>query len=64
MKRPMAINLKAIFLAAACVVMLAGSLPLINAADQVPLSSVARRDASPNAEFSTRKKKISSRLRA
>jgi len=37
----MAFNLKARFLPVACIVILAGSLPLINAADQVPLSNVA-----------------------
>ncbi len=42
MKRPMAIDFKAIFLAAACVIMLGGSLPFIKAADRVPLSTGAR----------------------
>jgi len=42
MKRPMAFNLKARFLLAGCVVILAGSRRLIYAAGQAPLSNVAR----------------------
>ena len=41
MEKPPAFNLKVRFLLIACTIILAGSLRLVNAADQAPLSNVA-----------------------